>query len=263
MALRRRFHAYGTAFEVRGDDPALLAEAIARVRPLGWIETSEADAVIPYALRHSGETAGPPTVTALCDGDVIARDVPRDEALNAFEDHAKLQTALGAKGLLFVHAGVVVWRGRAIVLPGRSLAGKSTLVKALVDAGAEYYSDEYAVLDPDGRVHPCPLPLSLRVAGAVRPVRRSADLLGATIGTQPAPLSLIAVTEYHAGARWQPVPVSPAAAFLALMEHTVAAQQPPADTMPFLKAAVMSARSIRSVRGEAAQVVPELLAGVP
>jgi hypothetical protein len=37
-----------------------------------------------------------------------------------------------SRRLLFVHAAVVGWRGRAIVIPGRSLAGKSTLAAALV-----------------------------------------------------------------------------------------------------------------------------------
>jgi hypothetical protein len=41
-----------------------------------------------------------------------------------------------------------------MVLPGKSFAGKTTLVAALVRAGAEYWSDEYAVLDANGDVHP-------------------------------------------------------------------------------------------------------------
>jgi hypothetical protein len=36
------------------------------------------------------------------------------------------------------------------VLPGRSFAGKTTLVAALVQVGAEYWSDEYPVLDAEG-----------------------------------------------------------------------------------------------------------------
>ena len=52
------------------------------------------------------------------------------------------------------HAGVVGWRGRAIVIPGRSHAGKSTLVAELVRRGAVYYCDEFAVLHETGRVHP-------------------------------------------------------------------------------------------------------------
>lgn len=48
------------------------------------------------------------------------------------------------------------------MVPGRTLSGKSSLVLALVKAGADYYSDEYAVFDGSGRVHPYSKPLSRR-----------------------------------------------------------------------------------------------------
>jgi Rps23 Pro-64 3,4-dihydroxylase Tpa1-like proline 4-hydroxylase len=42
----------------------------------------------------------------------------------------------------------------AIVVPGRGPIGKTRLVAELVRRGAAYYSDVFAVLDGDGRVHP-------------------------------------------------------------------------------------------------------------
>src|SRR5277367_3536052 len=42
-----------------------------------------------------------------------------------------------------VHAGAVLWRGRALLLPGGTHAGKSSLVTELLRRGATYYSDEY------------------------------------------------------------------------------------------------------------------------
>ena len=51
---------------------------------------------------------------------------------------------------VFLHAGVAVWNGAAILIPGRSHAGKSTLIKSLIEAGAVYYSDEFAPVLPDG-----------------------------------------------------------------------------------------------------------------
>jgi hypothetical protein len=64
--------------------------------------------------------------------------------------------AENARRWIFVHAGVVAWRGQAIVIPGATQSGKTSLVAALVRAGAEYFSDEYAVFDARGRVHPLP-----------------------------------------------------------------------------------------------------------
>ena len=37
---------------------------------------------------------------------------------------------------------------------------------ALIEAGAVYYSDEFAVVDPDGWVYPYPQPLGLRSPGS-------------------------------------------------------------------------------------------------
>ena len=48
--------------------------------------------------------------------------------------------------MVFVHAGVVSWHGIAILVPGRSAIGKSKVVSALVQRGATYYSDTFAVL---------------------------------------------------------------------------------------------------------------------
>jgi hypothetical protein len=63
----------------------------------------------------------------------------------------------------FVHAAVVAWRGRGIVLPGLSRAGKSTLALALLLEGAEFLSDEILALDPvRGTAHAFPRAVKIR-----------------------------------------------------------------------------------------------------
>lgn len=63
---------------------------------------------------------------------------------------------------VLVHASVASVDGRAVIFPGRSGAGKTTLVAALALAGWEYLSDEVAVVEPEsGLVHPYPRPLAL------------------------------------------------------------------------------------------------------
>ena len=54
-----------------------------------------------------------------------------------------------------LHAAVAVHRGRAIVLCGAPEAGKTSLVVGLALAGADFYSDEVALFDPERfDVHP-------------------------------------------------------------------------------------------------------------
>jgi len=61
-----------------------------------------------------------------------------------------------------VHAAVASLGGRAVILPGRSGAGKTTLVTALALAGWDYLSDEVAALDlRRDVVRPYPRPLAL------------------------------------------------------------------------------------------------------
>jgi hypothetical protein len=60
--------------------------------------------------------------------------------------------ALADMGLVFAHAAVVGTSAGAILLAGRGGAGKSTTAMVCVDAGWQYVSDDYCVLDASG--HP-------------------------------------------------------------------------------------------------------------
>jgi hypothetical protein len=143
-------------------------------------------------------------------------------------------------------------------MPGASLAGKTTLVRALLEMGATYYSDEFAVLDRTGRVHPFARPLSIREHGMVTR-RVPAGALGAQIGTTPLPIGLVLVTAYQAGARWRPRRLTAAPTLLALMQHTVAARGNPEHSMPILNRAVRSGIALAGRRDEAQPLVSALL----
>jgi hypothetical protein len=82
--------------------------------------------------------------------------------LDAFESALRIRIAEMAPRRVFVHAGVVGRRNLAIILTGKSYTGKTTLVRELIRSGADYYSDEYAVLDAGGKVHPFLRPLEIR-----------------------------------------------------------------------------------------------------
>jgi hypothetical protein len=261
----RRFRAFGTSFGLRGTDREVVFDAIGHARALGWTDANDdaethVDVEYVFDRRPSHDPHRPWSFDLHCDDALVRRTTDRAELFDAFESHAKIQTALHARDRLFVHAGAISWRGRGIVLPGRSCAGKSTLVKALVEAGAEYYSDEFAVLDVAGRLHPYPLPLSIRASGAEPPARIPGGACDGRVGDGPVPVDLIVMTSYEPGARWRPVPLSPSHALLAPIENTVAARQPPERTMPILRQMVLSARAIHSRRGEAGAAARAVLA---
>lgn len=63
---------------------------------------------------------------------------------------------------LMIHAAVVAWKGRALVLPARMNSGKTTLSAGLLKSGFTYLTDEVALLDRStGKVHPYPKALTL------------------------------------------------------------------------------------------------------
>lgn len=257
------FRAYGTSFIIRTTNDELLAAARSRAIALGWCQSSPDAGEVQYALRRvTAAACGAPLYQLTCDGEIVGSTPDPDVLIEAFEDHAKIQTAARSSGVLFVHAGVVAWRGHGILIPGRSRAGKSTLVHALLRAGAEYYSDEFALLDPEGRVHPYPVPLSLRASGSAPARRLPAESLGASTAQSPTFVDVIVATQYRRRARWQPRPLSRGDALLILMDNTVAARQPPARTMPVLRETVLRATALRSWRGEAQPVARQLIASI-
>jgi hypothetical protein len=231
--------------------------------PLGWQSTPTGEVDILYSLRLAPPTQrqGQRNYHLLyCGSALLARTLELSPLLAAFEKHTELLTAFRASNCLFVHAGVVGWQGQAILIPGRSMTGKTTLVKALVEAGAVYYSDEFAVLDKEGQIHPYPRPLSIRGNNGQPGREITAEELGGQTGVEPLPVRLVVVTEYQPEAAWRPRKLTPGQALLALMDNTVAARRDPAHSMPILKQAVTGAIALKSKRGEAGEVAPRLLA---
>jgi len=172
----------------------------------------------------------------------------------------ELWVADQAKGRVFVHAGCVAINGRAIVLPGRTMTGKSTLAAALVRAGASYFSDEYALLDVEGRVWPYPRDLSLREGGIGR--RYPVGQFGGVVGVGPATVALVASVRFEAGAAWDIVATPAADGVLALLDNTVSARSHPAAALAATAAVARGASFVRGRRGDADDAAGELLAVV-
>ncbi|MEJ7582719.1 MAG: hypothetical protein WKF43_01285 [Acidimicrobiales bacterium] len=152
--------------------------------------------------------------------------------------------------LVFVHAGAVAVDGRAVVLPGRSEAGKSSLVAALVGAGAEYLSDEYAPLDGAGLVHPYPQDIRLRIDGSTAVV--APRELGGSVAIGPVPVGAIVVTSFHRpSTRWRPRRGTQGEGAIALVEHSPTAATRPGEALSATTAAARGATVLVGRRGDA------------
>ena len=256
------FVSCGVRLGVRVDDPAILERLPFYLPPVRTASTTPVvDHLFSLCTRRRDGRRGERPATRVYEGHrLVARRTAlgRSMQLDLLRACLESRIANAARSRLFVHAGVVEWRGRAILIPGRSRSGKTTLVAALVRAGARYYSDEFAVLDELGRVHPWARPLRIRRAG-LPPHSRPVETLGGRAGRRPLRVGLIVVTAYRAGARWQPRVLSPGQALLALIENTLMARSHPELTLRILKHAVRGARGLKGRRDRAETLAAILL----
>lgn len=234
-------------------------------------------AVSDFLPPHARPASHPPErgrFALVRDKDDALLNVVRDEqqiagpvdlrlALGILDAQLRMYIALHAPEHVFVHAGVVGVGERAIVLPGRSFAGKTTLVAALVKTGAEYWSDEYAVLDASGFVHPYPKPLSVRIDDTRVTEERPIESLGGRAGDRPLPVALIAFTSYRPGIAWAPRPCTVGEGAVKLLEHSVAARSRPEQVLAAVRCAVTDAVILEGDRGDADETAGALLSRQP
>jgi hypothetical protein len=254
---------YGVRVGIRVNKPGIL-EKILPFLPPGWKPSSTHVVDRVYSIIAGGE--GPkPNIRLFnivyANANRIARTPELFQAIDAFESDLQLYVAETAPRRVFVHAGVVGWQGKAIVIPGRSFSGKTTLTAELVKAGMTYYSDEYAVLDSQGRVHHDARPLSIRENGHLeKPKKYQVETLGGRPGSKPLPVGLVVVSKYKPGAKWRPRQLSAGEGALALLSNTVSARREPRATLATLHKVVSRAPVLKGQRGEAQQVIDFILA---
>ncbi len=169
-----------------------------------------------------------------------------------------------ADSKVFLHAGVVGWKNRAIVIPARSWSGKSTLVAELIKKGAVYYSDEYAVLDADGNVHPFPKWISLRPPKPpYTQLDYAVESFGGVAGSEPIQVGLVLITKYRKDKKlpkkWQPRRLSGGRGIMEILPHALPVRNKPKFVLEVLNKLTTRAIIVKTVRGEADEFVVALL----
>lgn len=249
--------AYGVRLEIRAPN-ALFAELPFPLLPGAEVDDrGPADAILSVQAIQSDE--GDMFYEFAEDGVITGTENSLETAACMVESWAQLTLATLASEQVFVHAGVVRWRDKAILIPGRSFTGKSTVVMALVEAGADYYSDEYAVFDSNGKVHPywrfpkMRMPTGRKVASRL--------LRGVLEGTPPSPIPVgwVLVTRYEADGRWQPERLTCGQTLLGLLDNTVPVRHRPEQSMRFLAKGVANAQGFEGSRGEATAFAQQVL----
>lgn len=260
------FEAYGARIGVRASKPGHLERLLPHLPPR-WSPLDPGKRLGNlYSWVVGGERRpGMRTFDLMYSGSGrIARTLKPEELFDTFAADLRLSMAVLSRSFVFVHAGVVGWKGRAIVTPGRTFTGKSTLVQALVRAGAEYLSDEFAILDRRGCVHPFAQPIQMRPAGGGRQEPIEIASLGGHVCERPLKVGAIVSTHYRDGARSRFRRVSEGEGILTLMANAVPARLDPARVLLTTRRAAQGALVLRGNRGDAentAAIVLEMAAG--
>jgi hypothetical protein len=250
------FVAYGVRVGIRANRCDILDQCLEYL-PVGWKPSSSKTVERLYSIfcEEDLPVDGGGGCRLYRNGQELFCSREKRELFERFESELALHVAEVSRRRVFVHAGVVGLGGSAILIPGKSLSGKTTLVAGLVRAGATYYSDEFAVLDSHGRVHPYAQPLQIRENGERRQIKCPVEQLGGLTGRVPLPVALIILSHYRPAANWRPRHLSPGQGLLGMLDNTVSARRSPGPALRTLKAVVSQAFTVKGVRGEANQII--------
>jgi hypothetical protein len=252
--------AHGVRLGIRVDDPVILP-SLKSYLPFAWTPVRSSPATVQrlFSLQLNGADG---QAVLYADEHEVCRSDHVEELLPLIQIGGTAFVAEMAPHHVFVHAGTVEMHGRAILVPGISHSGKTALVAELVRAGATYYSDEYAVIDGEGYVHPYPQPLGLRQPENAVHYWTPVEDLGGTTGTLPIRVGLIVGTRHEPGASWQPIPLSRAEGLGALLINARATRRRPEAVLDVLGRAVTGARVLGGLRGEAPVAAGAILQAV-
>ena len=254
------FTCYGARFGVRVNDLALLDLVSQALSPVAC-PTTDLRLDMIYSLLSPTRTDNlrlRKFHLLYENARLIQRGAQSTDLHEAFENAVNLHVSQRARPHVFVHAGVVAWKGVAIVIPGPSQSGKSTLVSAFLRAGATYLSDEFAVFDTKGKVHPYPRPLSLR-SGTGNKTRLIPECFGAETSKCPLVVGMVIATHYRQSSRWKPRVLSRGQAMLTLLANGMSTRNRPKSNFRILSGAIEPASLLYGARGDADETVNTIL----
>lgn len=260
------FEAYGVSFGIRSNSVKIVnefLEILPNVLPTGWNEFKGGAASNIFSIitqNSQSETRRSKHNFFYKNEELIMENFSRRDLIQTLDSQIRLTVGEFAAEDVFLHAGAVGWNGRAIIIPGSSFSGKTTLVAEFVKRGATYYSDDFTILDKNGLVHPFPKKLSLRgIIDDYRQLDFTVEELGGIGGTEPIPVGYVLLTRFEKKAEVQLKPVTAGEAVMAALANSLSVRQNPPLVLKVLQKAFSDARFYKSDRGEASKFVDRFI----
>ncbi len=249
--------AYGVVVRIASRDANVLetALAVSRTSLLNKTDTvTGREPDISFEFRREPDDS----LMLIQDGVELGASDTELKAYRFFDSILRVSVGEMAPDRVFLHAGAVGWKGKSIIMPADSFKGKSTLVAELVRLGAEYYSDDFAVLDAEADLHPFPRKISMRTDD-FKTYELSLEELGGTAGIEPIPPGVVLFTAYEPGAEFAPVIESAGNGLLRLVPFTLPIRKRPEFSMQVLHKLAGRAIMLSSLRGSAESFARTLL----
>jgi hypothetical protein len=246
---------------LESDTPELLKRAceVASKALLGkiqFIENSNVDTGFTFAFRRENDR-----LILFQDGKQTTYTDSDYAFFKYFNSMLRITVAENAVDTVFIHAGAVGWNGMAVIFPGRSFHGKTTLVAELCREGAVYYSDEYAVLNAQGLLYPFPRDLSLRSYHLPNDeVELAPDLLGIKVGAVPLSVGAVIISQFDVDSTFRPEYLTVGQGILETLPHTIPIRADPEMSLKILNLALKDAIFAKSYRGDVKRDAVAILA---
>ena len=258
-----RFQKYGVKIGIHSTNPGDLKQVYADLKKI-FPKNLEPAAESEIEYRFSIAALKTGNLEFRLNGEKLFESESRTLFFELAESRLRMTIAEFAVGKVFLHAGVVGWQGKAIIIPARSFAGKTTLVAELVKKGAEYYSDEYAVLDADGNVEPFPKWLSMRgIIDDFTQLDCPVESFGGVAAAATIPVGMVLIASYQKDKKtsqpWQPKRLSQGAGLMEILPHAIPIRNKPRFVLEVLNKLINRAIIVKTRRGEAAEFADPLL----
>ncbi len=255
------FEAFGVKVGIRTNDLGVLERikvGLPFLLPIDIREISMDEAEHIFSVYWSKSSRQSNLV--YCGDQEVVRQSFNDRKIDLIESNIRLTIAEFAEHYVFIHAGAIAYKGKAIIIPARSFSGKTTLVAEFAKLGFEYYSDEYAVLDKNGLVHPFTKKLSIRgIIDDYTQVDIPVEELGGRKGIKPIEVGLILVSKFTKKGRFSPELLSAGEGIIESIANSVSIRQNPQFVLQVLSRVMNTAKIVKTNRGEAKKFIGKFL----
>jgi hypothetical protein len=255
------FEAFGVKVGVRSNDGGVierLKEGLPFLLPIDIKDIAFEEAVHIFSVYRS-KSSRQSNLTYCGEKEVVRQNFD-DRKIDPIESQIRLTIAEFAEDYVFLHAGAIAYQGKMIIIPARSFSGKTTLVAEFARRGFEYYSDEYAVLDKNGLVHPFTKKLSIRgIVDDYTQVDIPVEELGGRKGVEPLEVGLILVSKFMKGAKFSPRLLGAGEGIIESIANSVSIRQNPQFVLKVLSLVTSRAKIVKTNRGEANKFIDKFL----